>query len=34
MENLILNDSLDIRELNLEEMDEYWEKAKNLIRQK
>lgn len=34
MEKLILNDSLDIRELNLEEMDEYWEKAKNLIRQK
>lgn len=34
MEELIQNDSLDIREMNLEEMDQYWEKAKNLIRQK
>jgi XTP/dITP diphosphohydrolase len=34
MEELIQNDSLDIREMNLEEMDQYWEKAKNIIQHK
>ena len=31
MEELIQQDSRDIREMNLQEMDEYWEKAKKLI---
>jgi XTP/dITP diphosphohydrolase len=33
MEDLIQKDSLDIREMNLNEMDQYWETAKNKIRQ-
>ncbi len=32
MEELIQQDSIDIREMNLKEMDVYWEKAKNLIK--
>ena len=32
MEELIQQDNLDIREMNLQEMDVYWEKAKTLIR--
>jgi XTP/dITP diphosphohydrolase len=31
MEELIQQDSKDIREMNLQEMDEYWEKAKKII---
>jgi XTP/dITP diphosphohydrolase len=31
MEELIQQDSKDIREMNLQEMDEYWEKAKFII---
>lgn len=32
MEELIIKDSIDIREMKLQEMDAYWEKAKNLIK--
>jgi uncharacterized protein YabN with tetrapyrrole methylase and pyrophosphatase domain len=31
MEELIQQDSLDIKEMTLQEMDIYWEKAKKLI---
>jgi XTP/dITP diphosphohydrolase len=32
MEELIQEDSLDIKEMNLKEMDQYWEKAKIIIK--